>query len=90
MNMQNYFGGNLEALYPNLYPNSKINNGQIVDKGLRISKKVVPMVDKRFEIPYKMGTELLLSRGSGVRIHPVAPFEFNLKVLYGKALVFFM
>ena len=71
----------LEALYPNLYPNSKRTNVENVDIGLKDCKKVVYIVDKRQEKRSEKPTELLLSRGSGVRVSPVAPFDNNLKVL---------
>ena len=76
-------------MYPNLYPNSKRTNVENVDIGLKDCKKVVYIVDKRQEKRSEKPTELLLSRGSGVRIPPVAPFETNLKVLNVKALGIF-
>ena len=76
-------------MYPNLYPNSKRTNVENVDIGLKDCKKVVYIVDKRQEKRSEKPTELLLSRGSGVRIPPVAPFETNLKALYIKALGIF-
>ncbi len=77
-------------MYPNLYPNSKRTNVENVDIGLKDCKKVVYIVDKRQGKRRIKPMELLLSRGSGVRIPPVVPFEFNLKVLYGKALGLFV
>ena len=73
-----------------MYPNSKRTNVENVDIGLKECKKVVNIVDKWQEKRSVKLTKLLLSRGSGVRIPPVAPFEDNLKVLFSKALRFFV
>ena len=76
-------------MYPNLYPNSKRTNVENVDIGLKECKKVVYIVDKWQEKRRIKPTELLLSRGSGVRIPLVAPFKNNLKALCIKPLGIF-